>query len=134
MAAGLPGVGIGGLFYLLSAVALPLRSLWRRARRVPDTLSTRELVRHLVIAAGIVGGIGVAGWLLAFALPGGITPRASGASSGGGWPGHSAIRVAAIAAGFITLAVVLMSVEISRLAFRWRAARASLAASGAARR
>ena len=135
MAAGIPGVGIGGLFYLVSAVALPLRSAWRRARGVPDTLTTRELGGHLVIAGGIVAGIWVAGWLLVLALPGVVTPgAASGASNGSAWRGHSVIRVATIAAGFITLALVLAGVEISRLAFRWRATRASLAASGAARR
>jgi len=135
MAAGLPGVGIGGLFYLVSAVALPLRSVWRRVRGVPDSLTTRELAWHLLIAAGIVAGIWVAGWILAFALPGGMMPRsASGASGAGAWPGHSVIRAATIAAGFITLTLVLASVEFARLAFRWRATRALLAASGAAPR
>ena len=29
MTAGMPGTGIGGLFYLLSALLMPLRELWR---------------------------------------------------------------------------------------------------------
>lgn len=131
MAPGLPGVGIGGIFYLISAIALPLRSLWRRARGVPDTLKKRELVLHLLIAAGIIAGIGAAGWLLALALPGGIATAAGGPGAGA-WPTRSVLRGATIAAGFITLALVLAGVEISRLAVHRRSARASFPASGSA--
>lgn len=115
MAAGLPGAGIGGLFYLASTIALPLRSVWRRLRGVPDTLTLRELAQQLSIAAGIVGGIWLTGWLLALALPDGVM---SSVAAGGGsrlsLPRHSVIRATTVAAGFITLFVVLGGVELAR--------------------
>lgn len=130
MAAGLPGAGIGGLFYLASTVVLPLRSVWRRLRGVPDTLTLRELAEQLAIAGGIVGGIWLAGWLLALALPDGVM---SNAASGGGalpsLPRHSVIRATTVAAGFITLFVVLGGVELAR--FFLPARRKTLLASDA---
>lgn len=115
MAAGLPGAGIGGLFYLASTLALPLRSVWRRLRGVPDTLTLRELAQHLSIAGGIVGGIWLAGWLLAIALPDGVMSNiASGGGALSSLPRHSVIRATTVAAGFITLFVVLGGVELAR--------------------
>lgn len=116
MAAGMPGVGIGGLFYLGAAIALPLRSAWRRVRGVPDTVTTRQMLFHLGIAGGIIAGIWLAGWLLALALPGGITFRGTaGTAPGGPLMTRSVVRMAAIAAGFITLGGVMLVVEIGRL-------------------
>ena len=121
MAAGIPGAGIGGLFYLASTFLLPFRSLWRRLRGRPDTITARELGWHLAMAGGIVGGIWVAGWLLVLALPGGLASRNAAAAAGGAaLLGGSVIRVAAIAAGFFTLGVVLAGVEVARLLQRGR--------------
>lgn len=128
MAAGLPSAGIGGLFYLISAIALPVRSAWRRLRGVPDTMTGRDLVLHTGIAIGIVGGIWVAGWLLTLALPDHVLARGPGAV-GGGIPivAPSVIRAAAVAAAFLTLAMVLASVEVARLVLHRSRVRAPLA-------
>lgn len=128
MAAGLPSAGIGGLFYLISAIVLPVRSAWRRVRRVPDTMTGRELVLHAGIAMGIVGGIWVAGWLLTFALPAHAIVRGQGAAGGGiPYVAPSVIRAATVAAGFLTLALVLAGVEVARLALHRSPTRAPVA-------
>ena len=116
MAAGLPGAGIGALFYIASTVLLPLRSLWRRLAGLPDTISTRELLLQLGIAGGIIGGIWCAGWLLALVVPAGaIAVGASGTAGATLGVKHSVVRGAAIAAGFLTLFAVLAAVEVARL-------------------
>lgn len=128
MAAGLPSAGIGGLFYLISAIVLPVRSAWRRVRGVPDTLTGRDLLLHSGMALGIVGGIWVAGWLLTLAVSGNALGRGAG-GVGGSIPfvAPSVIRVAAIVAGFLTLAVVLTAVEVARLTLHRSAPRVPLA-------
>lgn len=127
MAAGLPSAGIGGLFYLLAAVALPLRSVWRRARGIPDALTGRELTLHLGIAAGIVAGIWVAGWILTLVVPLGESAR--GASGAIPLVSPSVLRAATIAAGFLTLGAVLAGVEVARFTLRRRAGAAQVAPS-----
>lgn len=130
MAAGLPSAGIGGLFYLLAAVALPLRSVWRRVRGVPDSLTGRELTLHLGIAAGIVAGIWVAGWILTLVVP--LAETARGASAAPGaipLVSPSVLRAATIAAGFLTLGAVLAGVEVARFTLRRRGGGARVASS-----
>lgn len=130
MAAGLPSAGIGGLFYLLAAVALPLRSAWRRVRGVPDPLTGRELTLHLGIAAGIVAGIWLAGWLLTLVVPLGEAARGvSPASKAIPLVSPSVLRAATIAAGFLTLGVVLAGVEVARITLQRRAVAAQVAPS-----
>lgn len=130
MAAGLPSAGIGGLFYLLAAVALPLRSVWRRVRGVPDPLTGRELTLNLGIAAGIVAGIWVAGWLLTLVVPvGGVSRGVSPASGAIPLVSPSVLRVATIAAGFLTLGAVLAGVEAARFSLHRRAVAAQAAPS-----
>lgn len=120
--AGLPGTGIGGLFYILAALSSPLRFLWRRAGTRRGSGTRREIVEVAVIALGVIAGIWFAGWILGVVLvsyPGalsGLSPRAITSS------GHAAnvLRAAAIVAGIATLAFVLGAVEVARLISRRR--------------
>jgi hypothetical protein len=116
MTAGIPGAGIGGLFYLINALLLPLRGLWRRARGEPVPWS--GLLRQAALAAGIVAGIWVAGWLLGFWLG----PGRGGVSSplGAAAAARTArlLGAATLVASFATLAAVLLSVQLARLVVR----------------
>jgi hypothetical protein len=120
--AGLPGTGIGGLFYLLAALTSPVRFLVRRAARGRPAGSWRDVIDVAVIAIGVIGGIWFAGWLLGVVLAShpaalsGLSPRAFVAS------GHAAnvLRVAAVIAGLATLALVLGGVELALLVSRLR--------------
>ena len=119
MTAGLPGAGIGGLFYLASTIALPVRSVWRRVRGRPDPVSLRQLAQSLTMALGIIAGLWVAGWLLAFVVPQDMLVRTPAAGPvGGGLTARTVIPAATIAAGVATLALVLVSVEVARLVLR----------------
>lgn len=119
MTVGLPGAGIGGLFYLLATLTLPFRHGWRAVRGLPTDVAARDIVRAMLLALGILAGIWVAGWLL------GIVMVRMPAATGSGWraPGQpgvarNAVRFAMLLAGFATLTVVLGAVEVARLVVR----------------
>ena len=120
MVAGIPGAGIGGLFYLLSAFTLPLRLARRWLRGERRGLRTRQVWLQVAMAAGVVGGIWVTGWLLGvIVLHGAFAQGASRAGVLRVIPGASAnvIRTAALLGGFLTLGLVLGLTEAARLAF-----------------
>lgn len=116
MVVGLPGAGIGGLFYLVSVVVLPFRSAWRRLRGAPDAVTPRQLALQLSIAGGIVAALWVMGWLLTFVVPDGM--RADGTrvtDNVGAIAFRTALPVTTLVIGAATLAAVLLAVEVARL-------------------
>jgi len=117
MTAGVPGTGIGGLFYLVAALLLPLRGVMLRMRGA--RVSWPTLFRQMRLAVGVFLGIWVTGWLLGFI----VGPVAEAAPVAGRADSvtpeyQSVIRWAALLAGFATLAVVLLSVQVARLVVR----------------
>src|SRR5712671_3833740 len=115
MAAGLPGTGIGGMFYLISALATPLREGYLRLRG-RKSRGWRLVVALTAIAGAILAGLWATSWLLGLALsasrrllPAATTPH----------PGNLLPAVALlISVG--TLAGVLLGVEVLRLWVRPR--------------
>ena len=112
MMAGLPGTGIGGIFYLVTALAMPLREAYRRAGGGSAVSGTWRLVAgQTAIAGGILGGVWATGWLLGVALraaaPVVPLPPAS-------HPGN-VLRTVTFALSLGTLAAVLLGVELLRL-------------------
>src|SRR5262245_54386277 len=59
MTAGLPGTGIGGLFYLLAALAMPPRTAWRDGRGDRNPRHLVLMVKQVTIAVAIM----IAVWL-----------------------------------------------------------------------
>jgi hypothetical protein len=115
MTAGVPGTGIGGLYYVVAAIVLPLRGLVRRMRgfRVP----WREVLGPAALGAGVLIGIWATGWLLGFLLaPAAETLEAAAGKTSvfGLGASENIVRWAALAAGFATLALVLLTVQILR--------------------
>ena len=112
MNAGLPGTGIGGIFYLASALAMPLREAYRRVRgRSPGGGNWRVVAAQLAIAGGILGAMWVTGWLLGLALAAARPITALGTSL----PPGNVLRTASVALALGTLAAVLAGVELLRL-------------------
>lgn len=69
MIAGLPGTGIGGLFYLISALWMPFRELGLTVMGRSSIQRWHTVVGQAGIAAGIVAGIVGVAWLLTLFLP-----------------------------------------------------------------
>jgi hypothetical protein len=78
MSAGLPGLGLGGLFFILSALFAPFAEVVRIARGRSDAARRRQIGRQFMLALAMVVAIDLTlrGLLLAGALV--------GAGSGGG--------------------------------------------------
>ena len=117
MTAGLPGVGIGGIFYLASAIMMPVRSLVAVVTGRRDEARWPVALRQATIAAGILGALWVTGWALGWLIvtvaPGSVLLTAAGAG-----PAHvrSVVRTSALLLSFGTLATVLALVQLLHLA------------------
>ena len=79
MFAGLPGIGVGTLFYVLAALWMPVREISQlTARRLQCGAMAAEIIVQLSFAAGIIASIAVADRVLALVLHDGsirsITP------------------------------------------------------------
>ncbi len=126
MTPGIPGAGIGGLFYLGSTLVLTLRHGWRRLRRGAGAGQWRDTMRLAAIAAAIALGIWLAGWLVGLVLSPDLLQAArsrSGAWFDGNVKVQNAVHAAALLVGIGTLALVMGGVELARLWQRWRSAR-----------
>jgi hypothetical protein len=102
MTAGLPGTGIGGLFYLLAALCLPLRFVWLRARGQRDRRHLVFVIKQLTMSMSMLAAVWLTGALLGLWKP---VPQV-------------VLTVAPIVVTFSTLLAVLIAVEIGRLIIR----------------
>jgi hypothetical protein len=115
MTAGLPGVGIGGIFYLVSALLMPVRSLFAVARG--DDARWPTALRQAALAAGILGALSLTGWMLGWIIPH-LLPEAGRTVMGGARSVdevRSVVRISALAVSLGTLAAVLALVQLLRL-------------------
>jgi len=64
MTAGLPGVGIGGIFYILCALLMPFKELFSTIRRRSSVKRWKLVASQLFFVCGILGGFWVTGLLL----------------------------------------------------------------------
>lgn len=114
MVTGLPGAGIGGLFYLGNALLLPVRALVRAVRggagRWPAALE------QAAIAAAMLAVIWLAG--VAIGLWAGPVFRAVAPGTDGAAGTTNLLASVTLAVSLVTLALVLVSVQVARLVVR----------------
>jgi len=123
MTVGVPGTGIGGMFYLVSALAMPLRQAYRSLRRRPSSGKWRVVAGQTAMALAILAAIWVTGWLLGIAITASAAIVRPPHLLAGAHPG-SVLRTAALVLSAATLAAVLLGVELLRLWVDRGAARA----------
>jgi hypothetical protein len=68
MNAGLPGIGISGVFYILSALFMPMTEAYRAARGRPRRRPWGAVLRHWAIAVAMIAAMYGTGRLLTFIL------------------------------------------------------------------
>ncbi len=111
---GIPGTGIGGIFYVVAALAAPFRRSAQRRRS--------GTFRCWILALGVLAGIFVTGWLLGFVL----RPETNAQVTVGTMvvlsPHHTenVVRWASLFASVLLLATVLQAVQIARLVLNWK--------------
>jgi hypothetical protein len=117
MTPGIPGSGIGGLFYVCCALVLTVRDGWRRVRGQPRIGESRDVAQLALLAVGIGLGIWIAGWLVGLIIAPDLahTSRPGArALFGNNVQVQNALRVAALVVGAGTLALVMLGVELTR--------------------
>lgn len=112
MFAGLPGTGLGGLFYALLILLMPLRELWLRGRQG----RWRFIARQWALLGGILLGLSLEAWLLASLM--GPALVEDGRLGGTSVVAADHVIPALALAPLVTLAVVVLGVHGARLALR----------------
>ncbi len=64
MIVGLPGTGIGGFFYVLAALGMPVRELYRRLRNRSYRPRWKEVRTQLLLAVLVVAAVWLSGELV----------------------------------------------------------------------
>jgi len=115
---GLPGAGIGGLFYILSALWMPICELWRRRQgHAPGRWPL--VARQFGIAVGIIVAMSGAFWALDTVL----MLKQVAAHAAGQMHAMWTLRVSALVVTSGVLATVLGTVHVVRLCLRLRTVR-----------
>ena len=118
MFAGLPGFGVGTLFYVVVAFWMPIRELPRVANGTSSLARWRLIVQQLFYACGIVVTIMMAERLLMWVLgQSGPQPFSPAVLLTGQLEGRApgSILAAPITVSLLMLAGVVLSVEVLRL-------------------
>ncbi len=122
MFAGLPGIGVGTLFYVLMAFWMPLWEIPRVIRRTSSLARWRLITQQLLYASGIVTTVMFAErfllWILGQSKVAPFSPAAFLHGELGARAGDS-ILAAPIAASILLLAGVLLAVELLRLVVKY---------------
>lgn len=120
MFAGLPGIGVGTLFYVLAAFWMPFREMPRVMRGTSSVAAWRLIALQLVHATGILVTVVIAERFLLWMLGAGSARPFSPASFINGElsaRADTSIFAAPMMASLVLLAFVLLAVELLRLVF-----------------
>ncbi len=115
---GLPGTGIGGLFYFFSALVMLWIEIVRLLRRKKDTHRSRIARRVIPMLMGIILSMLFLDWVISIVI---LSIRSS--SSYGAVAQQSSYKILTlqpILLSMITLAVILLSVHIMKFIVRLR--------------
>lgn len=118
MTAGLPGAGIGGVFYLLSALLMPVWEAVRRRRCAASRRRWGLSVRMSLLAGAMLSAIWLTGWLLGLVLIAHPEMVAGAAPSPVDAAAPQVIGRGMVALTLGTLAAVLVGVELLRLVMK----------------
>ena len=117
MFAGLPGIGVGTLFYVILALLMPFRELWHVMHGTSSLRRWRLIATQLVYSVCIIASIAVADrvllYLLGKATPGSLSPaRLLNEGFSAGAP--QSILAAPIMASCVLLGGVVLTIEVLR--------------------
>ncbi len=111
MTAGLPGTGIGGLFYLISALLMPFREVFYAVIGRSDRERRQMALQQGGMALTIVGMVWVTGLVLGLMHVGTTLVHHATVA------GVRILYITPVVVAFATLTGVLLTVEAARLVF-----------------
>lgn len=117
MHAGLPGTGLGGLFYIASAMVMPLHRVFRGGGH--DGRAWSRVAAQSAIALGIMAALFATGWALGLLLIPNPEAVATGRASLAG-PGIGVLRWVALLGTVGLLGLLLFGVEVAGFVQRLR--------------
>jgi hypothetical protein len=113
MTVGVPGAGIGGLFYLASAILLPFRAGIRAARG--ESVAWGAVVRQWFLAVSVIASMWVAGWLIGLWAGPGLAHVGGKGVAAAILQSTGLMAGAMLYASVATLALVLLLVQVASL-------------------
>lgn len=117
---GLPGTGLGGIFYILLVIWMIVREVWLLLRGASGSSRWRKIAKLTALAAAIVASLWLEGWLLyeLFASTGWLNSSPYGEAAGSYELAVAALIPMLSIAPFVILAVLVLSIHTLRLALR----------------
>ena len=113
MNAGLPGTGLGGIFYILGALWMPVDAIYGRIRG-RRTVSWPVILRQTGIAVGVIVALWLTGWALGWVITLGAAP-ATPVGASAPMAVNSVIRWAGVVGTLGVLGLVMALVQVLRL-------------------
>ncbi|MGE5197044.1 MAG: hypothetical protein ACM3IL_00860 [Deltaproteobacteria bacterium] len=113
MAAGVPGSGISGFFYLLSALLMPVQEFVSIYHKKSSRASRRKVARQVVNASGVLCGVWLTGWFISRAYC-----SVSASMHSQGHHVSSVPRLINPIYGLITLLSVFLFIQVLSVALR----------------
>jgi hypothetical protein len=118
MAAGMPGSGIGGFFYLLSAVFMPVKESVAIYRKTSSRASRKIVSRQVLNAVGVWSGVWLTGWFISrsiITVSASLHPEQARVLNFMSWSN--------LACGMITLLAVFLFVQVLSVIMRFMPAK-----------
>lgn len=117
---GLPGTGLGGLFYALLVLWMTAREGWRALRGASSGRNWLKIAPLMAILGGIVAALWLEGWLITAgleALPVQESEVGDRAAADAGQVAAQALVPAVAIAPLVVLGLLLAALQVLRLAF-----------------
>ena len=118
MTVGVPGVGFGGIFYLIGALVMPVREVVRTARGERNVQRWAVVATQWSLAASILVALWATGWVLGHVLTPALLARTG--TVGRLAAPHNVLRVSVFAMSLGMLALLIATVRVAHLVLRRR--------------
>jgi hypothetical protein len=119
MTVGVPGVGFGGIFYMIGALVMPVREVVRTARGESNVQRWVVVATQWSLAAGILVALWATGWILGHVLTPAVLARTAAGAGRLAAP-HNVLRVSALVVSVGMLAILIGGVRIAQFVVRRR--------------
>jgi hypothetical protein len=123
MTVGLPGTGIGGFFYLISALVMPAHELIFLIRGRSSLARWKIVGRQTAIAMGIIAGIWGMGWLIGSCIRAAHSRSLAAMAHSIASPEMNVIRITALSVSLGVLATIIFAMNLLALMIKIKAAR-----------